>query len=312
MGSRALVLMYHQIADVGVDPSGLAVTPENFAEQLSVLKGRCEVVPLREIQMKRSSLSNRPRVAITFDDGYADNGEVGAPILEAAGLPASFFITGLALNGQGEFWWDSLGHLLLDLSDQTAPQDPFEVVIDGQRLRVDLRTLEARMRAQKALNRRLRVRPPEEITPVLEALSLHVGTKIQTCERHRLAGMDGIQRLSRIPGMAIGSHTMSHPLMPALNQEDQRHELVESRRLLADAIEKPVFEFAFPFGNEDAFDDASEIAVRDAGYVLACQTVFGLVKRRTNPYQFPRAMVHDINAEDFEERLSNWFRGHSW
>ena len=311
MGSRALVLMYHQIADVGADPSGLAVTPENFTEQLSVLKDRCEVVPLREIQMKRSSRSNRPRVAITFDDGYADNGEVGAPILEAAGLPASFFITGIALEGRGEFWWDSLEHLLLDISDPNAPQDPFEVEINGHFLRVDLRTSKARLRAYKALNLRLRARPPEEICPVIHALSAHVGREITDCERHRLAGLDGVQRLSRIAGMAIGSHTMRHPLMPALNQEDQRHELVESRRLLADAIEKPVFEFAFPYGNEDAFDDASEIAVRDAGYVLACQTVFGFVKRRTNPYQFPRAMVHDINAQDFEERLNNWFRGPS-
>ena len=311
MGSRSLVLMYHQIADVGADPSGLAVTPENFAEQLSVLKDRCEVVPLREIQMKRAARSNRPRVAITFDDGYADNGEVGAPLLEAAGLPASFFVTGIAVDGQGEFWWDSVEHLLLDISDQDAPQAPFEVEINGHCLRVDLRTREARLRANKALNRRLRVRRPEEIRPVIEALSAHVGRVIPACERHRLAGLDGVRRLSRIAGMAIGSHTMRHALMPALNPEDQRHELVESRRLLEEVIEKPVSEFAFPYGNEDAFDDASEIAVRDAGYVLACRTVFGLVKRRTNPYQFPRAMVHDINAQDFEERLNNWFRGRS-
>ncbi|MEN9594768.1 MAG: hypothetical protein RLY23_1251, partial [Actinomycetota bacterium] len=28
--------MYHQIAEVGDDPSGLAVSPKNFASQLSV------------------------------------------------------------------------------------------------------------------------------------------------------------------------------------------------------------------------------------------------------------------------------------
>ncbi len=301
--------MYHQITEAGADPSGLAVSPKNFASQLSVLKERCEVVPLREIQLRSESRSKRPRVAITFDDGYADNGEVGAPILEAAGLPASFFITGIALDGQGEFWWDSLEHLILDLNDGSAPQDPFEVVIGGQRLRADLRTVEARMRAHKALNRRLRVRPPEEIAPVIEALSLHLGTKIQTCERHRLAGMDGIQSLARIPGMTIGSHTLSHPLMPSLHSEAKRHELIESRRLLTDATGESVVEFAFPYGNDGAFDDDSEAAIREAGYLLACRTVFGLVSRRTNPFQIPRAMVHDIGVQDFEGRLDNWFRG---
>ena len=150
MGSQSLVLMYHQIAETKDDLNDLAVSPKNFAAHVSVLKDRCEVVPLSEIQSKPESRSNRPRVAITFDDGYADNGEVGAPILEAAGLPASFFITGIAIDGRGEFWWDSLEHLFLDLSDQNAPQDPFEVSIGGQHLRVDLRTRDARLNAQKS------------------------------------------------------------------------------------------------------------------------------------------------------------------
>jgi peptidoglycan/xylan/chitin deacetylase (PgdA/CDA1 family) len=309
MRSKSLVLMYHQIAEVGDDPSGLAVSPKNFAAQLSVLKERCEVVPLREIQLRSESRSKRTRVAITFDDGYADNGEVGAPILEAAGLPASFFITGIALDGQGEFWWDSLEHLLLDLSDQSAPQDPFEVVIDGQRLRVDLRTLEARMRAHKALNRRLRIRRPEEIVPVIDALAEHVGSEAPTCERHRLAGPDGVLALSRIPGMTIGSHTMRHALLPVLAPEARSNELAESRRLLADAIGRPVLEFAFPYGGEDAFDRASEVAVRDAGYLLACRAVFGTVTSRTDPFKIPRAQVFDRDEKEFSADLDSWFKG---
>lgn len=309
MKSKSLVLMYHQIVEAGDDPSGLGVSPKNFADQLRVLKSRCEVVPLGEIQSKSASRSKRSRVAITFDDGYADNGEVAAPILESAGLPASFFITGIALDVDREFWWDSLEHLLLDATDQSAPQDPFEIDINGQHLSVDLRTRDGRLRAHKALNRRLRVRPPEEITPVIDALSMHVGIAIQNCERHRLAGMDGIQRLARIPGMTIGSHTVNHALMPSLNAEAKRRELVESRRLLVDATGAPVDEFAFPYGNDEAFDDDSEVAIREAGYVLACRTIFGLVSRRTNPLQLPRAMVHDVSAEDFEERLDGWFRG---
>ncbi|CAB4979792.1 MAG: polysaccharide deacetylase family protein [Actinobacteria bacterium] len=309
MRSRSLVLMYHQITEAGVDPSGLAVSPKNFASQLSVLKERCEVVPLRELQLRSESRGKRPRVAITFDDGYADNGEVGAPILEAAGLPASFFITGIALDGQGEFWWDSLEHLLLDLSDQSAPQDPFEVVIGGQRLRVDLRTLEARLRAHKALNRRLRIRRPEEITPVIEALAAHVSREAPTCERHRLAGPDGVLALSRIPGMTIGSHTIRHALLPVLSPEARHHELEESRRLLADAIGKPVVEFAFPYGGEDAFDHESEVAVREAGYVLACRAVFGRVTQRTDPYKIPRAQVFDRDEQEFSADLDSGFKG---
>ncbi len=309
MGSQSLVLMYHQIAETKDDLNDLAVSPKNFAAHVSVLKDRCEVVPLSEIQSKPESRSNRPRVAITFDDGYADNGEVGAPIMEAAGLPASFFITGIAIDGRGEFWWDSLEHLFLDLSDQNAPQDPFEVSIGGQHLRVDLRTRDARLNAQKSLRRPLRLRPPEEIAPVIDALMAHVGSEAPACERHRLAGLGGVQALSRIPGMTIGSHTIRHASLPSLTQEARRHELAESRRLIEEVIDKPVLEFAFPFGGEGAFDDASEVAVRDAGYALACRSIFGTVNRRTDPFRIPRAQVYDTGAEVFSSQLERWFRG---
>ncbi|MEI6571049.1 MAG: polysaccharide deacetylase family protein [Actinomycetes bacterium] len=309
MRSQSLVLMYHQIAETKDDPNDLAVSPKNFAAQMSVLKDRCEVVPLSEIQSRSESRSKRPRVAITFDDGYADNGEVGAPILEASGLPASFFITGIAIDGRGEFWWDSLEHLLLDLSDQNAPQDPFEVSIGGQHLRVDLRTRDARLNAHKSLRRPLRLRPPEEIAPVIDALAAHVGSEAPACERHRLAGLSGVQALSRIPGVTIGSHTIRHASLPTLTQEVRRHELAESRRLLEEVIDQPVLEFAFPFGGEGAFDDASEVAVRDAGYVLACRSIFGTVNHRTDPFRIPRAQVYDTGEQDFSTQLDGWFRG---
>ena len=78
---------------------------------------------------------------------------------------------------------------------------------------------------------------------------------------------------------------------------------------IADAIGKPVVEFAFPYGGEDAFDHESEVAVREAGYVLACRAVFGRVTQRTDPYKIPRAQVFDRDEQEFSADLDSWFKG---
>jgi peptidoglycan/xylan/chitin deacetylase (PgdA/CDA1 family) len=77
-----LVLLYHRVAHLERDPHGLAVRPDRFAQHCEILRRRCTVVPLREMD------PSKREVAITFDDGYADNAGDARSILAAAGLPA--------------------------------------------------------------------------------------------------------------------------------------------------------------------------------------------------------------------------------
>lgn len=66
----AFILMYHRISEEATDIErryALCVSPVHFAEHLEVLK-QFRVMPLRTL-----TLSSPASVAITFDDGYAEN-----------------------------------------------------------------------------------------------------------------------------------------------------------------------------------------------------------------------------------------------
>ena len=52
-------------------------------------------------------------MAVTFDDGYADNLHQAVPILERHVIPASIFIATGYIGGDREFWWDEVERLLL-------------------------------------------------------------------------------------------------------------------------------------------------------------------------------------------------------
>jgi peptidoglycan/xylan/chitin deacetylase (PgdA/CDA1 family) len=88
-GPRTVVLCYHS---VHASKRYASVRPAAFSEHLAWLSEACDVVPLERALDPRPP-GARPAVAITFDDGYADNHETVAPELERHRLPATFFIT---------------------------------------------------------------------------------------------------------------------------------------------------------------------------------------------------------------------------
>src|SRR3954466_12546802 len=100
--------MYHRVAAPEADPLELCVSPERFEEQIRLGRSLGDVVPLRELHGK----GGRPRFAVTFDDGYADNASAAPPILAAQDPPATVFAVAGAIDG-GPFWWDRLAGLVL-------------------------------------------------------------------------------------------------------------------------------------------------------------------------------------------------------
>jgi hypothetical protein len=111
---RSVVLLYHRVADLETDPWALAVSPRHFAEHLEVLRRSRVVLTLDELS-GRSMRGDDPStaVAISFDDGYADNLHCARTLLECHEFPATVFLATGNLGCQREFWWDELDRLLL-------------------------------------------------------------------------------------------------------------------------------------------------------------------------------------------------------
>jgi peptidoglycan/xylan/chitin deacetylase (PgdA/CDA1 family) len=88
---KVLVLMYHRVADLKRDPWELAVSPENFEQQLALLRRKYDVITVPELARKLSTHSICSNsICITFDDGYSDNFHVAKPLLEKHECPQLF------------------------------------------------------------------------------------------------------------------------------------------------------------------------------------------------------------------------------
>ncbi len=95
--TRCTVLLYHRVNDLSTD--NLTTSVSRFIEHMTVLRKHYPVLSLSAAAgaLAVGRYLGPNVVVITFDDGYADNHDVAAPLLEHFGLPATFFVTaGLA------------------------------------------------------------------------------------------------------------------------------------------------------------------------------------------------------------------------
>jgi peptidoglycan/xylan/chitin deacetylase (PgdA/CDA1 family)/folate-dependent phosphoribosylglycinamide formyltransferase PurN len=91
--TRCTVLLYHRVNDISVD--NVTTSIDRFIEHMAILKRRYRVLTLSEAvsELGAGRYLGPNVVVVTFDDGYADNYEAAAPILQHFGIPATFFIT---------------------------------------------------------------------------------------------------------------------------------------------------------------------------------------------------------------------------
>lgn len=302
MKAPALILMYHRVSENPRDPFWLNVQPGHLREQLAVLRDKAHVVPLDEI-----AIGGERRVAITLDDGYADNEEIAAPMLSDAGLSATFFVSSwVAERGPDfRFWWDRLEHLLLDDAARCSHAE-LRLTAD---LVADVRSTAGRERALAAAGRRFRKLRPAQLERAVDALATQLSVAPGVCDCHRVMTTGQIRHLASDDRFAIGGHTRSHALLAALDATSQRTEVERGRTALEEVIGRPVESFAYPFGDHDAFDRRSVVAVRQSGFHRACTTIPRAVTLFSTRYRLPRFAVRDWTGDEFSRQLERWFAG---
>jgi len=99
----------------------------------------------------------------------------------------------------------------------------------------------------------------------------------------------GQLREMQAAGIAIGSHTRTHPRLPELGSAAKRDEIHGSKVRLEEIIGRSVAAFAYPYG---LFDGDSRLAVENAGYRVACSTRAGFNGQDADRYLLRRVEIY--------------------
>ena len=288
--SRSLaILRYHAICEPGgyaYAAPGICISPADFERHVSYLASNYSVLPLPEAVDYLVSGRPLPRnaVAITFDDGYADN-LAAARTLANYGLTATFYLTAGAL-ADGEPFWPAEVRMLL-----RAVRTPIlRLQLESGRVDIPLSESGNFGAAVRAVTRLLKSHP----IPVRETL------------RDQLRSAAGRPRLPRVMlrwdealemqrlGMTIGSHTMTHPNLPSAGLADAGREIVDSKARLERELGAAVTMFSYPNGGAERYQTPElRRIVKEAGYAAATTSRNAFAGPASDPYALERIEVED-------------------
>lgn len=244
-GPRLTIVRHHRVYADGERPLyRLGVSESVFAAQLEVL-AREELTPVTVADGLAwlAAGGSGHRVAMSFDDGYADNVWRALPRLQAAGARATFYLTAGLMEERRAPWWDELAHALVETRAGRLTADLGRGALD-----LPLRTTAERHAALQALTPLMRV-PPAERDHRLAQLRMRLGVpRPAECE---LATWDAAQALVR-SGMEVGAHTLTHPHLTTLPPEAQAQEIEGSVELIERRLGVRPRGFAYPGGDYDA------------------------------------------------------------
>lgn len=322
LASKALILLYHRIAEVELDPWNLCVTPAHFAEQLEVLQKYANPISLKQlVSFYRTGHIPEGTVVVTFDDGYADNLHYAKPILEKYQIPATIFVITGDLGKEQEFWWDKLEQVILRPEPLT---DQLSLEIRGRFYHWDLgqavnyteqayqsdRTSKAdaakpgsRMSFYYSIWETLLPLSARERQNLLAEIVQWANIKLRIRQNYYPLLPEDLLRLEEGGLIEIGAHTVNHLLLRSQPISLQQAEIEQSKADLEEILNRRVVSFSYPFGGRT---EKTISLVKAAGFACACSTVEDTVWRKSNCFDLPRFTVQNWNGEQFTKQLLKW------
>ena len=284
---RALprILAYHgaePVLDPVLNYDGFHVPVDVFRRQLEHLARHYRVVRLGDIVDAAVAGGPMPSlsVALTFDDGYRNNVEVVAPMLESFGFPATFFVATGFMDGMNSPWWDRLR-----LTGARTAQPSVEwngavypLISQADRIRA-VTVIETQCRGMKAVDREAAL---EKLASVSGIGGRGAGPAMMTWNDVRLL-------LKR--GFDVGPHTVTHISLGVEGADVVARELAESAGRLSSETGIVPQLCSYPYGGAGDVPAGVEASLRDLGFVGAVTSTEGLVLPGCDVFRLPRLNV---------------------
>ncbi len=306
------ILMFHRVCPeenrrrIG-GASGLEVSPEYLERSVQYfLDNDYDLISLdRVAEILKGDKPAKKFIALTFDDGYADNFHFAYPVLKKYKVPFTIYVTTSFPEKSAILWWYLLEDFVLN-NEEVA----FEW--EGQTSHFSCKNLSEKEFAYKSIHNFIAQKKSKvPLEDLLKAVLKNHTDGLYSKTKELALSWEQIRELSEDPLVTIGAHTVNHYPLSKLPDSEAEWEITESKVRLENQIGQKVEHFSYPFGTkEEAGNREFEIAKR-CGFSTVTTTRIGNIftEHRHNVECLPRIPVNEKRDGSDVANLVLWLNG---
>jgi peptidoglycan/xylan/chitin deacetylase (PgdA/CDA1 family) len=264
------------------DPS-LVVSETTFVSLLELLTAKYAVVPLEELLARPGSREKRPRVALTFDDGWEDTYRIVFPHLLTSRIPVTLFVCSSLIDSGQALPEERFSRLW---NQATARGGLDDLIVDLSHWGLGRSATAATRRQKRYWTQELKEMPLTGRLLLLEYLERQY--EIARVPTRRFVTWRELNVMVQTGLVQVGTHTAGHATLTSESDRDIRQELEDSRHSIWSHTGLRVDAVSYPNG---AYNRRVMDVVRSTGLRYGLTGIPGWVTRRTLPLAVPRIAV---------------------
>ncbi len=220
-------------------------------------------------------------ICFTFDDGYIDNFEIAYPIFKKHNVPFCVYVTTDFPDHKFMLWYYVLDEIIGNN----------DTVLLGDGSVYSCKTIEEKNETFRAIREKIFELQTSSDPKILHNLLKNYEYSFEELIKKNALTWEQIKILSDDPICTIGAHTVNHLALNKISEEEVIYQLSESKKILEEKLQKPVYHFAYPYG---ACNDFVVKKVEEVGYHTATLSCGGMENRRFNMYKLKRIDIRDL------------------
>ncbi|MBK7966363.1 MAG: polysaccharide deacetylase family protein [Bacteroidetes bacterium] len=196
---------------------------------------------------------------LTFDDGYENNYKFAFPILKKYNAPATIFLISSLINSNNPTWYDLIDNTRYLFNNQKHINEISKLVSE-------LGLNSQKNMLHKSFKQWLKSQSIQKKNEILEKYLSIIGIKSMNNidEKYwKILSSEQILTMQKSGLISFGSHTVKHPNLDQINNDEVELELKDSKSKIENILGKKINTIAFPDG---AYNESVKNMTKEAGY----------------------------------------------